>query len=113
MLNRARYGRRSEKLSPDQPAFFEAALDENFAETKAKLDALLPAGRKLIEQVVETSDLEVPSDYLKHETVSITVPETQCGACSTERVDMGTEEGELLEYLPGKFVLKKVMRQKM
>ena len=78
-MNLARYGRRSEKLSPDQLALFEAELDENIAETKAKLDALLPDGRKLSEPAVETSDLEVPSDYLEHETVSITLPDKNKG----------------------------------
>jgi len=61
-LNRARYGRRSEKLSPDQLALFEAELDENIAETKAKLDALLPEGRALSEPDSEAPDLGVLQD---------------------------------------------------
>ena len=111
-LNRARYGRRSEKLSPDQLALFEAELDENIAETKAKLDALLPEGRTLSEPDTEAPDLEVPSEALEHETVSITLSDTQCGVCGTELLDMGTEERELLEYVPARFVLKKIVRQK-
>ena len=46
-LNRARYGRRSEKLSPDQLALFEAELDENIAEVRARLDELLPADNNI------------------------------------------------------------------
>jgi len=112
-LNRARYGRRSEKLSPDQLALFEAELDENIAETKAKLDALLPEGRNLDEAADDEPDLAVPiEDNLEHETVSITLSEPQCQTCGTDLVDMGTEERELLDYVPAKFLLKKIIRQK-
>jgi len=39
-LNRAKFGKRSEKLNPDQLALFEAELDENIAETKARIETL-------------------------------------------------------------------------
>jgi len=114
-LNRARYGKRSEKLSPDQLALFEAELDENIAEVKARLDELLPVGNHIadtnIEPVQDPVD-DVTDDNLVHETQTIDLAETQCPECDSELTAIGSDERELLEYQPAKFVLRKIIRQK-
>jgi transposase len=111
-LNRARYGRRSEKLNPDQLALFEAELDENIAAVKARLEGLLPADTD-DEIVLEQPRPDAPDgDHLEQETETIDLPDTRCTRCEGDLVAIGTEERELLEYQPAKFVRKKIIRHK-
>lgn len=111
-LKRLRFGRLSEKLSPDQLSLFEAELDENIAATKARLDALLPADSKSTDDSAAQRQADPVPDNLLRETETIDLPEPCCTHCQGDLTPIGTEERELLEYRPATFVLKKIVRHK-
>jgi len=111
-FKRLRFGRLSEKLSPDQLSLFEAELDENIAATKARLDALLPAGSKTTDDSQAEKPSEPVPDNVAHETETIDLAESCCASCQGHLTPIGTEERELLEYRPATFVLKKIVRHK-
>jgi transposase len=112
-LNRARYGRLSEKLNPDQLALFEAELDENIAATKARLDALLPKGSKSTDDGAAGKPADPVPENLARETETIDLADPKCCThCDGHLVPIGTEERELMEYRPATFVLKKIVRHK-
>jgi len=111
-LNRAKFGKRSEKLSPDQLALFEAELDENIAETKARIEALLPATSDITQTDIPNDDMTLDVDQVAHETETIDLNDKQCPDCEDTLTNIGTEEREVLEYRPATFVLRKIIRAK-
>ena len=97
-LERARYGRRSETLDPDQHEFAFEEIQTGLGAIEATLDAVaktpqpraprprkkLPAHLERIEVVIE--------------------PEATCGACgSGERVKIGEDVSERLDVIPARF----------
>ena len=111
------YGRRSEKVDPNQLRLFLDALTENpsaqeiVAELPPSSDEPLPKpqpkaaphGRKPLPANLPrvTVDLE-PSEAEKH-----------CDTCDCDKVVIGHETSELLDFEPARFVVKVLRRVKM
>jgi transposase len=122
---KARYGRRSEKLSEEQL--------ELVAEGAAEI--VLGAAPSMSEEALSQPHRELdesqPRDAAKHkpeprrgrkpfppelprEPIVVPVPEAQqsCEHCGERREVIGHEESEVLEYIPASFVVKRIRREK-
>jgi transposase len=97
-LERARYGRRSETLDPDQHEFAFEEIQTGLGAIEAKLDAVAkppqprpPRPRKKLPAHLERVEVVIE-------------PEATCGACgSAERVKIGEDVCERLDVVPARF----------
>jgi transposase len=97
-LERARYGRRSEALDPDQHEFAFEEIQTGLGAIEAKLDttakvpqARAPRPRKKLPAHLERIEVVIE-------------PETMCNACgSAERVKIGEDVSERLDIIPARF----------
>lgn len=88
--NRERYGKKSEKLSPEQAALFsfEAATESEPEKTTVKEHPRIVRGRKPLPD-------NLPRERIEHEPEART-----CSCCGEELVKIGEEITEELEYVP-------------
>jgi hypothetical protein len=97
-LERARYGRGSETLNPDQHEFAFEEIQTGLGAIEAALDA-----------VAKTPQVRSPRPRKKlpaHlERIEVVIePEATCGACgSGERVKIGEDVSERLDVIPARF----------
>ena len=121
---RARFGRSSEKISPDQlellfdlmeertreecvPGLSGAAAELDEGQRKEKAPRKKKRASRRPSQ--DLLDPEIP-----RETVQIPVPESEqaCGTCGDTMSVLGHDVSEMLEYTPGSFTVKVIEREK-
>lgn len=97
-LERARYGRRSEMLDPDQHEFTFEEIQTGLGAIEAKLDAVSkPSGPR-----APRPRKKLPAHLERIEVVI--EPEVSCGTCgSAERIKIGEDVSERLDVVPAKF----------
>jgi transposase len=107
VLRRAQYGRRSERLARNL-AQCELALEELEA---AQAEAV--AVRPTVSPTPRRSPTRQPlPSHLPRETVRHPPPETSCPACGGALRPLGEDVTELLEYVPARFKVIRIVRPK-
>ena len=109
-LQRHRFGRRSERLNPDQLALALEDLEQMLAAAEADAQQkrpvqLLPAGRRM------TNRGALPAHLPRIETV-IDVADRHCPCCAREMHRIGEDIAERLDIVPAKFRVLVVRRPK-
>lgn len=111
LLRRARYGRSSEKLDHDieQMELLIGDLEEGQAESDERTEAAKPELRKeKLQPVRKPLPEHLPRERVEHEAACT------CPACGSTRLTrIGTDEREVLEYVPGYFKVIVHARPKM
>ena len=111
-LKRQLFGKKSEKLDPQQRLLFEslysevqAKVEEQKQQTKAKVKARRNAnhnGRKPLPE-------NLPREIIEIEPAE---EEKVCSVCNNEKQRIGSEVTEKLEYVPASFKVKRYVRHK-
>jgi transposase len=97
-LERARYGRRAERLDPDQHEFTFEEIQTGLGAVEAKLDAVTKPSQPRTPRPRK----KLPAHLARIEVVI--EPDATCGACgSIERVKIGEDVSERLDMIPAKF----------
>jgi transposase len=111
------YGRRSEKVDPNQLRLFMDMLTEDptaqelVAELPAPVDGPLPAPKP---KAAPHGRKPLPANLPRVEVVlEPTEAEKHCDTCDCDKVVIGHETSELLEYEPAHFLVKVIQRTKM
>lgn len=111
-LKRQLFGRKSEKLDPQQRLLFESL----YSEVQAKIEEQQPPkakktkagknanhkGRKPLPENIPIEIIEIEPDQ----------DEMICSACNSEKQRIGEEVTEKLEYVPASFKVKRYVRHK-
>jgi transposase len=103
LLNRHRFGRRSEQWDPTQRVLFDEALDEDTAAVEAELDALTPPAarpRRVPKRLPLPEHL--PRIEQRHEPASCT-----CESCGNALVAIGEDVTEQLDVEPAVFFVRR------
>ncbi len=114
LLRRARFGRSSEKLDHDieQLELLIGDLEEGQAESDERTDAVKPAAasleRKKLHPVRKPLPDHLPRERVEHPAACVC---PSCGGTLLSRI--GTDERELLEYVPSHFKVIVHVRPKM
>ncbi len=110
-LRRARFGKSSEKLSPDQLALWQSELDEQIAETEQALaqEQDQPAAQPEPQSQNKPKRKPLPA-HLPREDHLHTLP--CCSACSGELKEIGEEAVEQLDYRPASFFVRRHTKKK-
>jgi len=104
-LLRDKFGRRSEKISPDQlRLFLEEALRPEAGEAPADTTLPSPLPRLKTTPFRRTGRRPLPAD-LPREEVVLEPPAEQkvCAVCGAVKVCIGHEKSEVLEFVPARF----------
>ena len=111
-LKRQLFGKKSEKLDPNQRMLFEQLYEE----TKAKIDQQRqPKAKKVKARKNANHKGRNPlPENLPREIIEIEPDEDEkvCPACNSEKQRMGEEVTEKLEYVPASFKVKRYVRHK-
>ena len=109
-LQRAQFGRRSERLDPDQMALALEDLDSDVACARESRPA------------VETSAEEAPPeprsrrkplpDHLPREDVRLDVDSQACGCCGAKLHSFGESVSEMLDWVPAQLRVLRIARPK-
>lgn len=110
-LRQARFGKSSQKLSPDQPALWQSELDEQIAEA----ETALAQEKALHAEPAKPEPNEVPKRkplpvHLPREDHVHTLP--CCSACHSELKEIGEEVVEQLDYRPASFFVRRHAKKK-
>jgi len=118
-LQKHRYGKRSERLNPQQLALLLCELEEHGGaaeKLEVKPEAIVDEG-----QAREGKDPKpergkrkpLPRD-LPRQTVPVPVPEAarRCTSCGAEMHSIGVETSEQIEWVPGHFEVRRYEREK-
>ncbi|MEY2343352.1 IS66 family transposase [Acidithiobacillus sp. IBUN Pt1247-S3] len=112
-LERWRFGKRSEKLSPDQLSLWEETLETEIAVMETTIDELpvtetsrTPRKRRHPGRTVLPDTL--PREEIHHHPATCT-----CSECGGDLVQIGEEVTEKLDYVPGHFRVLRHIRPKM
>ena len=113
-LKRQLFGKKSEKLDPDQRMLFEQLYEE----TKAKVEQQRqskdkPVKKSRKKKVNHKGRNPLPAD-LPRKTIDIEPSEEEkvCPVCHNPKQRIGTETTEVLEYVPASFFIKQYARHK-
>ena len=111
-LKRQLFGKKSEKLDPNQRLLFENLYEE----VQAKIAQQKPAKTKKIKSRRNANHKgrkPLPAQ-LPRETIEIEPQEQEktCSVCDTPKERIGEEVTEKLEYIPASFFVKRFIRQK-
>ncbi len=110
LLRRARFGRSSEKLDQDieQLELLLGELEEGQAQSEEQHTATALPKRERIQPVRKALPEHLPRERVEHEAACV------CPACGGTRMTrIGTDERELLEYVPSHFKVIVHARPKM
>jgi len=101
-LQRAQFGRRSEKLDPDQLLLALEEIEQAIAGTEAIEDKKDPAGarRRADQRRAERGTLPA---HLPHVDVTVTPDDTNCPCCRTPMHVIGEETSKRLDVVPAQF----------
>ncbi len=118
-LQRWRFGRRSEKLSPDQISLWEETLDTEIAAAEVELEAIRA------ERVATPSESQAKATPKRHPgrmKLSDTLPRVEiyhaaehgtCAQCGSALEPIGEEVTEKIDYVPGHFQVIRHIRPKL
>lgn len=111
------YGRRSEKMDPNQLQLFLDALSEDET-TQALVDELPVASEEPLPKPepkpAPHGRKPLPAD-LPRETIVLEPPleDRHCAECGIDKKVIGHETSEVLEWVPGHFLVQEIRRVKM
>ena len=109
LLKRFRYGARSEQLSAGQASLLEESVDADLAAIEIELDALQDAApeRRARQQPKRAAlPAHLPRKNIHHEPSDLTC------SCGCQRVRIGEDVSEKLDYTPGVFTVERHIRGK-
>jgi transposase len=126
-LQRWRFGRRSEKLSPDQISLWEEALDTEIAAMESLLETVLEDSAAVTaSRSGEETPITVPARLSRRHPGRMQLPDTlprvevhhdpltcTCGQCGDLLETIGEEISEKLDYIPGHFQVIRHIRPKL
>ena len=130
-LNRWRFGRRSEKLSPDQISLWEEALDTEIAAMESLLDTVLAGSAAVTATAPKAADAPaetraVPARPARRHPGRMTIPAhlprvevrhdpqtCTCQQCGGVLENVGEEITEKLDFIPGHFQVIRHIRPKL
>lgn len=123
-LQRWRFGRRSEKLSPDQINLWEEALETEIAAVESELEAVLTQSATVTEPegIAPNSVTRPPRRHPGRMKLPDTLPRVEvhhdpltctCGQCGGLLETVGEEISEKLDYIPGRFQVIRHVRPKL
>ena len=105
-LQRAQFGRRSERLDPDQLALALEEIDSDIAREEEKR----PRGEK---QTVERSSRRKPlPDHLQREDVRLDIESMTCSCCGGALRVIGESVSEMLDWIPAQLRVIRTTRPK-
>jgi len=109
-LQRARFGRQSERLDPDQLALGLEDLDADIARAEADLPPLVPGK----EQKSKRASDDRPSlpDHLPREDVTLDIDADACPCCGGAIHKIGETVSEMLDYVPARLRVLRIRRPK-
>jgi transposase len=105
-LQRVQFGRRSERLDPDQLALGLDDLDGDFAREQESC----PRGKK--QQTERRSRRKPLPDHLPREEVRLDVSEVTCACCGGELHVIGESVSEMLDWVPAQLRVIRTTRPK-
>ncbi|WP_423392062.1 IS66 family transposase [Burkholderia sp. LMG 21824] len=109
IIKRQQFGRRSEQLNKEQMSLLDEAIDADLAAIETELEALQPEKRaSQARQQPKRAPLppQFPRTDIHHE------PDDTTCACGCQRVRIGEDVSEKLDYAPGVFTVKRHIRGK-
>ncbi len=109
-LKRARFGRRSEHLDPNQLALGIEDLDADVARTKAH-QAVSSADDPEPESRAASRRLTLP-DHLPREDVRLDVESHDCPGCGGHLYSIGEATSEMLDWVPAQLRVLRIRRPK-
>ena len=109
-LQRGAFGRRSERLDPDQLALGLEDLDADIARAEADLPSLAPGK----EQKPKRASDDRPSlpDHLPREDVTLDIDAGACPCCGGAIHKIGETVSEMLDYVPARLRVLRLRRPK-
>jgi transposase len=108
-LQRHRFGRRSERLDPDQLALALEEVEQCVAAVEAEADRTATPGQARARRKINRGAL--PAHLPRIETV-VDVADTTCPCCSTKMHKIGEDVAERLDVVPAQFRVLVVRRPK-
>jgi transposase len=112
-LKRQLFGKKSEKLDPNQRLLFENLYDEVKEKIEKQKTSQPDKKVKQRKNANHKGRKPLPAE-LPRETIEIEPEETKktCGVCNSRKQRIGAEETEKLEYVPASFKVLKYVRHK-
>jgi transposase len=101
-LQRAQFGRRSEKLDPEQLLLAIEDIEQAIAANEAAEDKKDPAGASTRAKKRRSRDGALPA-HLPHIDVTITPEDTNCPCCRSPMHVIGEETSKRLDVVPAQF----------
>jgi transposase len=108
-LQRHRFGRRSERLDPDQLALALEEVEQTVAAIEAAADRAATPGQTRVRRKINRGAL--PAHLPRIETV-VDVPDTTCPCCAAKMHKIGEDVAERLDMVPAQFRVLVVRRPK-
>jgi hypothetical protein len=109
VLKRLQFGKRSEQLDTEQMSLLDEAIDADLAALEAELEQLqpeTPPGKQRQQPKRSPLPPQLPRTEIHHE------PEDTSCACGCQRVRIGEDISEKLDYTPGVFTVERHIRGK-
>ena len=108
ILKRYQFGRRSEQLNSEQMSLIDEAIDGDLAAVEMELEQLEPTAVKPEREQPKRAPLptQLPRVEVHHE------PHNTVCNCGCERVRIGEDISEKLDYAPGVFTVERHIRGK-
>ena len=107
-LQRARFGRRSERLDPDQLALGLEDLDADIARTKAH--HAVPSANDPESDSRAASRRPTLPDHLPREDVRLDVESDECPGCGGRLHSIGEATSEMLDWVPAQLRVLRIRR---
>lgn len=102
MLLRRLYGPRGERFDPNQPLLFAELADAPVAEAAAPTTPEPESKRRCRPHGRRRLPENLPHESKHHE---LTAADRVCAGCGQERIDIGTDKSEQLEYRPASLIV--------
>jgi transposase len=108
VLKRYQFGQRSEQLNSEQMSLLDEAIDGDLAAVEMELEQLEPTAVKPQREQPKRAPLpaQLPRVEVHHE------PDSTVCKCGCERVRIGEDISEKLDYVPGVFTVERHIRGK-
>ena len=109
-LQRARFGRQSERLDPNQLALGLEDLDADIARAEADLPPEAPGEEQKPRRV--SDDRPSLPDHLPREDVTLDIDAGACPCCGGAIHEIGETVSEMLDYVPARLRVLRIRRPK-
>ncbi len=109
-LQRARFGRQSERLDPDQLALGLEDLDADIARAEADLPPEAPGEEQKPRRV--SDDRPSLPDHLPRQDVTLDIDAGACPCCGGAIHKIGETVSEMLDYVPARLRVLRIRRPK-